>query len=237
MNRFKGPKLNCEEEKKRWAEQRSSVEQGVHKVIECWSSILPADFTRGSEAYQVFADFVSEFPEKENSNFRVLKKMVLTFERKTMFSLPSFNGLREVGQMMSGSSEESYTLLSFSARDIAEQLALLESAIFLAIPATEFLDQQWVSKDPSEGVNIRKYIEWFNRVSNLISTQILTNGSAEGRVKLLGTAIDIATESASFNNFNAAMEILSSCANSSISRLKKTWAVRIEHKKSRPTFS
>eukprot|EP01091_Cochliopodium_minus_P015535 TRINITY_DN5562_c0_g1_i1.p1 TRINITY_DN5562_c0_g1~~TRINITY_DN5562_c0_g1_i1.p1 ORF type:complete len:1094 (+),score=373.20 TRINITY_DN5562_c0_g1_i1:561-3842(+) len=229
ISRFNGPQnFQNESETKKWEERKSKIEIGVINVMEAWLNENPYDFsTRNSEIYSSFKEFLSLESTKLSEHIITLKKMGTLVEKRSTFAFPSFSDLKE----MSVLSSENTSLSNFSSSDIAEQLALLESSIFANIQPTEYLGQRWVNEDKTIGSGIKKYIEWFNRVSNLVSTQILTHVSAEERVKVLSLCIDVAIESVSIHNYNAAIEILSSCANSSISRLKKTWALLSEESK------
>jgi hypothetical protein len=56
--------------------------------------------------------------------------------------------------------------------------------------------------------NIEAYIQWFNRLSNLISTEIVKHLKRDTRVKMINFFIDVAQECFNNGNFNSLMAII-----------------------------
>lgn len=70
--------------------------------------------------------------------------------------------------------------------------------------------------------NIEAYIQWFNRLSNLVSTEITKHLKRDTRVKMINFFIDVAQECFNMGNFNSLMAIIASLNTNCVSRLKKT---------------
>lgn len=65
---------------------------------------------------------------------------------------------------------------------VAEQLTLIEFDMLEEIRLDELCNQAW-NKNPDRAPNVIRYIEWFNRVSHWVATQILSqDGAVEVRV-------------------------------------------------------
>lgn len=135
-------------------------------------------------------------------------------------------------------------LLDLNTEEIAEQITLIEhqvcfisflcslmmiffvlffSQLFRAIEPVELLNQNW-NKHPELSPHIIEYIQWFNRMCQWASTEIIREDSPESRAVIISKFIRIADRLAQLNNFNGLMEILASLEGSSIRRLKLSWA-------------
>ena len=55
--------------------------------------------------------------------------------------------------------------------------------------------------------NIEAYVEWFNRLSYLVATEICVSDKKRNRAKLLEFFLDTAAECRKLNNFNSFMAI------------------------------
>ena len=55
--------------------------------------------------------------------------------------------------------------------------------------------------------NIEAYVEWFNRLSYLVATEICVSDKKRNRAKLVEFFLDTATECRKLNNFNSFMAI------------------------------
>lgn len=110
--------------------------------------------------------------------------------------------------------------------EIADQLTLLEYQIMTKIRPTEFLKQAWSKQEKDEKApNIVSYIDWFNKVSRWVSTEIVKGDTPEQRSVIIAKFIQIGMRLKELSNFNGVMEVISSLHSAAISRLKQSWAV------------
>ncbi|KAM6266399.1 ras-GEF domain-containing family member 1B isoform 2-T4 [Spheniscus humboldti] len=72
--------------------------------------------------------------------------------------------------------------------------------------------------------NLEAYVEWFNRLSYLVATEICMPVKKKHRARVIEYFIDVARECFNIGNFNSLMAIISGMNMSAVSRLKKTWA-------------
>ncbi|GCB62907.1 hypothetical protein scyTo_0004326 [Scyliorhinus torazame] len=72
--------------------------------------------------------------------------------------------------------------------------------------------------------NLEAYVEWFNRLSYLVATEICMPVKKKHRARVIEYFIDVARECFNIGNFNSLMAIISGMNMSPVSRLKKTWA-------------
>ncbi|NXX65722.1 RGF1B protein, partial [Spizella passerina] len=117
---------------------------------------------------------------------------------------------------------------------LAQQLTHIELERLNYIGPEEFI-QAFVQKDPlnndkscygeqKKTRNLEAYVEWFNRLSYLVATEICMPVKKKHRARVIEYFIDVARECFNIGNFNSLMAIISGMNMSPVSRLKKTWA-------------
>lgn len=116
---------------------------------------------------------------------------------------------------------------------LAQQLTHIELERLSYIGPEEFV-QAFVQKDPldndksrfsdcKKASNLQTYVEWFNRLSYLVATEICMPVKKKQRARVIDFFIDVARECFNIGNFNSMMAIISGMNMSPVSRLKKTW--------------
>ncbi|KFZ66880.1 Ras-GEF domain-containing family member 1B, partial [Podiceps cristatus] len=114
---------------------------------------------------------------------------------------------------------------------LAQQLTHIELERLSYIGPEEFV-QAFVQKGPLDNDkscygdrkktrHLEAYVEWFNRLSYLVATEICMK---KHRARVIEYFIDVARECFNIGNFNSLMAIISGMNMSSVSRLRKTWA-------------
>ncbi|TSN86066.1 Ras-GEF domain-containing family member 1B-A [Bagarius yarrelli] len=117
---------------------------------------------------------------------------------------------------------------------LAQQLTHIELERLSYIGPEEFV-QAFVQKDGlqnekscftdrKKASNLEAYVEWFNRLSYLVATEICMPVKKKHRARVIEFFIDVARECFNIGNFNSLMAIISGMNMSPVSRLKKTWA-------------
>jgi len=116
------------------------------------------------------------------------------------------------------------TVLDIAPLEMARQLTLIEYDMFRKIQPKECLQQAWTGGErQTRAPNIYTIITRFNRISNWVSSEIVSEGKLKQRVGLLRYFIKLARKCLKLNNFNAVMEINAGLLSNSVYRLKKTW--------------
>ncbi|XP_076875293.1 ras-GEF domain-containing family member 1B-B isoform X2 [Brachyhypopomus gauderio] len=115
---------------------------------------------------------------------------------------------------------------------LAQQLTHIEMDRLSYIGPEEFV-QAFVQIQPSgshknffskrRGNNLEAYVEWFNRLSYLVATEICLPVKKKNRARVLEFFIDVARECFNIGNFNSMMAIITGMNMNPVSRLKKTW--------------
>uniref|UniRef100_A0A3Q2PE96 RasGEF domain family, member 1Bb n=1 Tax=Fundulus heteroclitus TaxID=8078 RepID=A0A3Q2PE96_FUNHE len=71
--------------------------------------------------------------------------------------------------------------------------------------------------------NLEAYVNWFNRLSYLVATEICMPTKKKHRARIIEFFIDVAQECFNIGNFNSLMAIITGMNMSPVARLKKTW--------------
>ncbi|XP_044190035.1 ras-GEF domain-containing family member 1B-B-like [Thunnus albacares] len=116
---------------------------------------------------------------------------------------------------------------------LAQQLTHIELDRLSFIGPEEFI-QTFAMKDPLENhkgffrkrktSNLEAYVNWFNRLSYLVATEICMPVKKKHRARIIEFFIDVAQECFNIGNFNSLMAIITGMNMSPVSRLKKTWS-------------
>ncbi|EFA86730.1 RasGEF domain-containing protein [Heterostelium album PN500] len=112
---------------------------------------------------------------------------------------------------------------AFLPEMIARELTVMEFELISALTLNEFSQKAWTKEN--QAINIQNLIVWFNRISSWVSTKIISKETPEERAIIIEAFINIANYAKELKNYNCVMEILGSLHNSSISRLKNSWAL------------
>ncbi len=71
--------------------------------------------------------------------------------------------------------------------------------------------------------NLEAYVQWFNRLSYFVATEICMHLKKKNRVRMIDYFVDVAKECINIGNFNSLMAIVAGINMNPIQRLKKTW--------------
>ncbi|KAL4623279.1 ras-GEF domain-containing family member 1B isoform X2 [Arapaima gigas] len=115
----------------------------------------------------------------------------------------------------------------------AQQLTHIELERLSFIGPEEFV-QAFIQKDSfdndksrfighKKACNLEAYVDWFNRLSYLVATEICMPVKKKQRARVIEFFSDVARECFNIGNFNSLMAIISGMNMSPVSRLKKTW--------------
>jgi len=104
-----------------------------------------------------------------------------------------------------------------------ERLSFIGPEEFVQAFAKENPNVETSFRDMKKTRNLESYIQWFNRLSYFVATQVCSNVKKKQRVKVIEYWIEVARECFNIGNFNSLMAIIAGLNMSPVSRLKKTW--------------
>ncbi|XP_063446007.1 ras-GEF domain-containing family member 1B-like isoform X1 [Mytilus trossulus] len=105
-----------------------------------------------------------------------------------------------------------------------ERLGQIGPEEFVQAFAKEPVSSETSFKDMKKTSNLEAYVNWFNRLSYLITTEICSHLKKKNRVKVIEYFLDVGKECINIGNFNSLIAIIAGLNMSQVSRLKKTWA-------------
>ncbi|KAM0753805.1 ras GEF [Meredithblackwellia eburnea MCA 4105] len=106
--------------------------------------------------------------------------------------------------------------------ELARQLTIMESRLYLKIHPEELLGNEF-GKKGSVAVNVRAMSTLSTRLTGWIAETILSEQDAKKRAGLLKYFIKLSNQCLLLDNYNTLMAILCALTSSTISRLRKTW--------------
>ncbi|OAD62678.1 Ras-GEF domain-containing family member 1B [Eufriesea mexicana] len=129
-------------------------------------------------------------------------------------------------------SQVDITELCPSATVLAQQLTHVELERLSYIGPEEFVQAfakesphlETSFKDMKKTRNLESYVQWFNRLSYFVATEVCKHAKKKQRVRVVEYWIETARECFNIGNFNSLMAIIAGLNMSPISRLKKTWS-------------
>ncbi|KAI5278866.1 Ras-Gef Domain-Containing Family Member 1B [Manis pentadactyla] len=215
----------------------------ILQLLTEWTETFPYDF-RDERMMRNLKDLAHRIASGEETYRKNAQQMIQSLIRK----LAALTQYEEVLAKISSTSTDRLTILKTKPQSIqrdiitvcsdpytlAQQLTHVELERLNYIGPEEFV-QAFVQKDPLDNDkscyserkktrNLEAYVEWFNRLSYLVATEICMPVKKKHRARMIEYFIDVARECFNIGNFNSLMAIISGMNMSPVSRLKKTWA-------------
>uniref|UniRef100_A0A2K6FMV4 RasGEF domain family member 1B n=1 Tax=Propithecus coquereli TaxID=379532 RepID=A0A2K6FMV4_PROCO len=216
----------------------------ILQLLTEWTETFPYDF-RDERMMRNLKDLAHRIASGEEQTYR---KNVQQMMQGLIRKLAALSQYEEVLAKISSTSTDRLTVLKTKPQSIqrdiitvcsdpytlAQQLTHVELERLNYIGPEEFV-QAFVQKDPLDNDkscyserkktrNLEAYVEWFNRLSYLVATEICMPVKKKHRARMIEYFIDVARECFNIGNFNSLMAIISGMNMSPVSRLKKTWA-------------
>ncbi|XP_078223107.1 ras-GEF domain-containing family member 1B isoform X5 [Callithrix jacchus] len=224
--------------------QMRKIAPKILQLLTEWTETFPYDF-RDERMMRNLKDLAHRIASGEEQTYRKnVQQMMQCLIRK----LATLSQYEEVLAKISSTSTDRLTVLKTKPQSIqrdiiticndpytlAQQLTHIELERLNYIGPEEFV-QAFVQKDPLDNDkscyserkktrNLEAYVEWFNRLSYLVATEICMPVKKKHRARMIEYFIDVARECFNIGNFNSLMAIISGMNMSPVSRLKKTWA-------------
>ncbi|MDP2438567.1 MAG: RasGEF domain-containing protein, partial [archaeon] len=124
-----------------------------------------------------------------------------------------------------------FSILEVHPTELARQLTLIEHGLYRRIAPAECLNKAWTLKDKEErSPNVLKMIHFFNKISNMVASCIVTQPDLKLRVQTIEHFITLGETLRGLKNFNAINEIVSGLASAAVRRLNKTWE-KVSHER------
>lgn len=205
------------------------------RLMKEWSELFPRDFQDKN-----FLDYSISIMEKcvtINENLRSDMNSLLSCLVKKVYSVEHYEEYIATitANTIVDAADDLDTLdteeLCSSSRIVAESLCHIELNRLAHISSEEFVQEYAKNKYIIEAFykstnriqSFKGYIEWFNKLSLIVATEICRHSRKKHRSKTIEFWVEIARECFNIGNFNSLMSIISGLNMSPVVRLKKTW--------------
>ncbi|XP_055588829.1 ras-GEF domain-containing family member 1B-A-like isoform X2 [Uranotaenia lowii] len=164
-----------------------------------------------------------------NSFHQSIEKSSSSIHNQTSSSTSSVNSISSISSTLSTPDITdlcpSPSVLSHQLTHIElERLSFIGPEEFVQAFAKENPNVDTSIKDMKKTRNLESYVQWFNRLSYIVATEICKHSKKKQRARVIEYWIETARESFNIGNFNTLMAIVAGLNMAPIARLKKTWA-------------
>ncbi|XP_013402853.1 ras-GEF domain-containing family member 1B isoform X2 [Lingula anatina] len=200
-----------------------------------WTEMLPYDFRDERMMKQL-----KEITQKIVTIYPELRKEVGMIMHDLITKLSSLQKYEEALQKINAEATQrlkhivpttDIVQMCPSPLDLAQQLTHIELERLTNIGPEEFVqafakenELQTSYDDMKKTSNLEAYVQWFNRLSYLVATEICMHLKKKHRVRTIEYFVDVAKECFNIGNFNSLMAIIAGMNMSPVARLKKTWS-------------
>lgn len=206
----------------------------THKLISQWSESFPYDF-RDEKMMKTFRS-ICHFCVNNNASLRndvgetlqsLMRKLQQVHEYENNLSQINSEALEQ----MQCPTTTDICALCPEVDILTNQLTHIELQRLHFIGPNEFVESFAKSSPKIENPlmnnlktrNLEAYVEWFNRLSYLVATQVCMQLRRKQRVKMIEYFIEVGKQCLRSGNFNSMMAIVAGLNMSSVRRLRKTW--------------
>uniref|UniRef100_A0A1I8AZI7 Ras-GEF domain-containing protein n=1 Tax=Meloidogyne hapla TaxID=6305 RepID=A0A1I8AZI7_MELHA len=201
-----------------------------------WIHSLPYDFKKPQMRDRLLA-VLSLSGTKKDSNAQNLCDELLTELRVSLGRLECYeNAIRSLQPKLEEHWERRWETpngllaLGRSALAVAQQLAHIELERLSMVGLDELVEMlgnsnslDHLGQQPPPGC-IRHYVQWFNQLSQLSASEILSHQHKRHRARCVEFLLEVARECLAIGNFNSLAAIIAGLSAQPVARLKKTWA-------------
>ncbi|XP_076263599.1 ras-GEF domain-containing family member 1B-like isoform X2 [Rhynchophorus ferrugineus] len=215
------------------ASQQERFADKMVQLLAEWSETFPYDFR--DERMMEHVKKMTQQCCAINPELRANVSMLLHNLHPRLTALEDYEKSLE-NQANTASSDENISCPDISdicpnPEKLAQQLTHVELERLSFIGPEEFVQAfakenpalETSFKDMKKTRNLEQYVQWFNRLSYFVATQVCKCPKKKQRVKIVEYWIEAGRECFNIGNFNSLMAIIAGLNMSPISRLKKTW--------------
>ncbi|XP_061760945.1 ras-GEF domain-containing family member 1B-A isoform X4 [Nerophis ophidion] len=219
-----------------WAEQHGAGHAPAEQILQLltdWTETFPQDF-RDQRMMCALKEVTLHLYSRDQVYREAVSQLSLGLTRRLAVLDQYQEALVKINPRLSlVQAKPRRDLLSICKHPctVAQQLTHVELERLSYIGPEEFV-QAFVCQDQDmdqdqgqkKTSNLGAYVDWFNRLSYLVATEICLPLKKKHRVRVLDFFIHVAHECFNIGNFNSLLAILSGMNMSPVSRLKKTWS-------------
>jgi hypothetical protein len=119
---------------------------------------------------------------------------------------------------------ENFNIFNVHPKEMARQLTLLEFELLSRVKQWELFGTEWIKKEKeTKAPNVTRFTQWFNRTSDWVATELVSQSDSKQRVAVLARFIEIAEHCFELQNYNGTIEILAGLQMPSVYNLQDIW--------------
>lgn len=216
-------------------EEEQIVKRRVFKILTYWVKEL-WNYTISPKAIEIVRNFTEDYQLVDESD-----ELIELVDKMTLKGVGELNIAVKAGGIPTpqhipaglylGCNEElpEVNLLNYSPIELAKQLTIVESALFRRLKAWEFQGLRFSKKDNMNlAPNVYSLSAHFNKVSmwiarNIMGVSGMANNNWPLRARIIEKAIELGSELQKLQNYNGVYEVISACASTAVTRLKRSW--------------
>eukprot|EP00761_Pharyngomonas_kirbyi_P009972 gb/GECH01009990.1/.p1 GENE.gb/GECH01009990.1/~~gb/GECH01009990.1/.p1 ORF type:complete len:854 (+),score=250.42 gb/GECH01009990.1/:1-2562(+) len=208
-----------------WEAQKDQIRLRVGNVIRHWLESYIFDWNQNM--LRILNRFIEDQLFKDSSFKNLGKLMKKSLEKKLAGKDRDaefvFRPLPPDPIVPKGIFTSKLDIFDIDELEIARQLTIVEHDLFREIQPSELLNQAWNKpKIRHRSPHVYQMIQRFNKVSEWVSTQIVTPRYIRERKARMLKFIKIAEHALQLNNFNTLLAIGSGIQNAAVHRLRHT---------------
>nr|XP_022904080.1 ras-GEF domain-containing family member 1B-like isoform X1 [Onthophagus taurus] len=204
--------------------------ENLVKLLEEWTQTFPYDF-RDERVMQYVRTF-TQYCCTLNSSLRANVSNLLHNLLQKLTALEAYDKSVETPMVSIEGLPGDITELCPNPGVLAQQLTHIELERLSFIGPEEFVQAfakenlflENAFRDMKKTRNLEHYVQWFNRLSYFVATQVCKCPKKKQRVKVVEYWVEVGGECLNIGNFNSLMGIIAGLNMSPIARLKKTWS-------------
>ncbi|XP_043210348.1 ras-GEF domain-containing family member 1B-like isoform X2 [Amphibalanus amphitrite] len=213
----------------------AKVATGVLQLLSEWSDTFPYDFR--DERVMAQVRVISQRCIQANQALQGEVRTVLESLLDKLTCLEKYEDYVEKLNIEAVKSQNSTNVTDISEvcpspAVLSQQLTHIELQRLSYIGPEEFVQAfakespriDTAYKDLKTTKNLENYIQWFNRLSYMVATEVCMHVKKKQRVRLIEYWIEVGRECFNTGNFNSLMAIIAGLNMSPVARLKKTWS-------------
>ncbi|XP_068259834.1 ras-GEF domain-containing family member 1B isoform X3 [Nyctibius grandis] len=200
---------------------KNQIQKIAPKILQLlteWTETFPYDFRD-----ERMMRNLKELAQRIASGDEMYRKNVQQLLQNLIRKLATVSQYEEVLAKINATSTDRLTVLKTKPQSIQRDIITVCNDPYALAQQLTHIELSCYG-DRKKTRNLETYVEWFNRLSYLVATEICMPVKKKHRARVIEYFIDVARECFNIGNFNSLMAIISGMNMSPVSRLKKTWA-------------
>ncbi|KAJ3274607.1 hypothetical protein HDV01_002449 [Terramyces sp. JEL0728] len=220
------PNNLTDEEQQQWFEfKQKPVRQRVCAIVKNWVEFHCEGSPQDLEALEAIADFADNVVKPVLAISQISIYKLIERKKKSgyqAFKPPALKIMEKSPAPILPKSLKKFKVYELDPLEVARQITLWESSIYLDMSNLELLSKTWEWPD-LKPMHVELLINVSNHITNWAVYSILGVTDVKKRSRAFGFFIAVADRCAALSNFNGLMSILAAFNTTPIVRLHKSW--------------